>query len=356
MQKNQNNVKTGKTSAPPRASGKQSARATAGKTRQTSAKTAPGKSATASDGRVRLSAAERSGKQPSEDKNTGRQTVRHSGDKQVMRRAETSDRGTAKKTGASKNEPQKSPKKVYDPRSSAPVHQVLPFVFLVLGIFFAVCFILYAVNLPRSEEVIGTVGRGLCRALFGVFGYGAFTLPVLLFSLALLWRKAVDNGTLGVRMGLTFLFAVVLSAFLHVLIVLRPADPLPGYDIGELYRQGAGIGGGGVIGGILGRALFTALRTVGSSILCVGALLLLGMFLCGVTPVYVWTSIRYRIRRNREKREKAMATRREITENQKLADAVLSGGLDPDPENGKRKKRGDGAADQPENGKKKESR
>ena len=335
MRNQQNKQNTGKPSASARgtgSSGKQTGKSASG----TGARKNTGASR-ADDGRVRLSAAERFGKQPDKRGATDEKKNNRAGDdRQVVRRAVRKDTG-AKGQEAAKNPPAPA-KKEYDPRSSAPIHQVLPFVFLILGLFFAVCFILYAVNKDHAEEVIGTVGRGICRVLFGVLGYGAFTLPVVFFSLGFLWRRSVDNGSLGLRLGLTFLFSVLLSAFLHIVIVLRPMETLPGYDIGALYREGALIGGGGVVGGIIGRALYTALRLAGSSILCVGGLLLLGMFLCGVTPVYVWTSIRYRARRNRERREAAKATREEIRENQKLADAVLSGGLDTDPENGKRKR------------------
>lgn len=336
MQKNQKKETTAGT--PKKQSAKTSPSRTTG-TRRTG-QTAPGsRTDSRTDSRVRLTAAEWSGKKSGEsagaEKNTERRTVTHTSGKAVVRQTKTGS-GAAKKP-EDRGQADKPKKKVYAPPSSAPIHQVLPYVFLVFGIFFGVCFVLFAVNLNRAGEVIGSVGEGLCRVFFGVFGYGAFTFPILLLSLAVLWRKTVDNGTLGVRLLLTFLTSAVLSAYVHILLVSSRPGYVPTYSISWLYQEGALIGGGGVIGGVLGQALYNGLRLVGSSILCIGALILLCMFLCGVTPVYVWTSIRYRVRRSREKHAQAMETRREIAENQKLADAVLSGGLDPEP--GKNRRR-----------------
>ena len=108
----------------------------------------------------------------------------------------------------------------------------------------------------------------------------------------------------------------MIATLLHVL--LRQNDPLwqEGIGFGELIRQlwrvGIDLDGGGVIGGLLGELFYHFIGLVGASIVTIISAVIFIIFLCGVTPGYVMTVLRYKFKIYREKRSELAKVRREI--------------------------------------------
>jgi S-DNA-T family DNA segregation ATPase FtsK/SpoIIIE len=73
------------------------------------------------------------------------------------------------------------------------------------------------------------------------------------------------------------------------------------------WEHGLDLVGGGFLGGFFGGFFRCLFGFVGSLILFISTIAVGGMFLVGVTPRYVWTSIRYKIMLSREKRAAAAA-------------------------------------------------
>ena len=109
---------------------------------------------------------------------------------------QTSKKKTAKKGSAPKNAVKKNntaPKKKEDkkPDSSALIHQILPYIFVLSALFIALCLIL--VSIVGKTDAMGSVGKFINGFFCGFFGGGAFLVPLLLLYLAFAWRKSIDN-------------------------------------------------------------------------------------------------------------------------------------------------------------------
>ncbi len=203
----------------------------------------------------------------------------------------------------------KEPVKVFeeDPRSQKLIHQLMPWLLMLLSVFILVCFLLIDVFTGAdADKSVGRLGQGIRDALCGLFGFGAFFTPVALALLAVGWRRAVEKRALLAKVLYAVMSVLMLSAFLHV--VLRLNDPLWGEGgmggdfFSRLWRVGVAFDGGGVVGGLLGELLYRGIGLIGSAMVAVTLTAIFVIFLCGVTPGYVMTLIRYRYKLWRERK------------------------------------------------------
>ena len=169
------------------------------------------------------------------------------------------------------------------------LHQILPYLIGVLAVFLLVCFF--------SEGLTGLVGYGLRALFYGLFGGGAFALPILLGLSAILWRKELKKGSLFFLILFEVLFFIFLSAMIH----LWTGGSMR-FDIPAFWQEGQSLVGGGVLGGMLGFVLYNLTGTVGAHIIGLSALFLFGLFMFGLTPYSIYVYIAYHIHEQKERR------------------------------------------------------
>lgn len=243
------------------------------------------------------------------------------------------------------------------PRSEAFIHQFIPFILIIVAIFITACFVCYGIE-PSAANALGPVGYGLCFALYGVFGVGAFCIPVIAVGLAIFWRKLIDNGKLLLKFLLCLLTMILFSAVVHVFAVGGGSA-----DVGFLFGEGVKLHGGGIMGGAIGYVMAVSVHLLGTILIGIPAIMALIMIITEITPVRIaklcrekYTASREKARArkaNKPKREKEpISTRKPEPDKKKHAQARNYGydaddtDADYDAENvGKEKKKTSARAD-----------
>jgi hypothetical protein len=133
--------------------------------------------------------------------------------------------------------------------------------------------------------------------------------------LAIFWRRYCEERLVAVKVILSVLLMVLISAVIHVGVCASNTDLSQVYDVGHLFRTGAVFESGGVIGGLAGYALYAGLKLPGTIALAVVVLPLIFMLLIGVTPAYVFGKIKTAVKVRRE----VAAEDREIRREEKAA-------------------------------------
>ena len=169
------------------------------------------------------------------------------------------------------------------------ISQLMPYILSIAALFL---FISYFI--PDSTGFFGTLSKSI---MFGLFSKGAWIVPFLILNLAYFWKRDVASG--GVRYKLIFsllvlsLFSVLVHAFARH---GGSAVSAPFVNLIDLFKDGCQRIGGGLIGGFLGNLLMSGFGFAGTLILGIALILLLGIFLFGMTPhmfaVYIVTGIR----------------------------------------------------------------
>ncbi len=204
------------------------------------------------------------------------------------------------------------------PRNKTVFHQIMPYVLMILAVFLALCFILIdGIAVGDSSAVVGTAGGFIRNALCGLFGYGAFFTPVVLAFLAVGWHRAVEEEKLLAKVLYGLFFMISLSTLIHGLF--RVADVDTGRSVVELFRNGKQLTGGGAVGGLLGNPLTGLLGAVGFPLVFAPISFVFFVFLVGLTPQYVVTAVRYRIKLAAERRAESSRQRHEEKAAQKEA-------------------------------------
>ena len=184
------------------------------------------------------------------------------------------------------------------------IHQILPYIFAVVAIFLAICFLL--VDILNKPQAMGVVGKFISDILLGFFGFGAFLLPILLVYLAIVWRKSVDSSQTFYKIFFSVACILLTSALIHVCVLQGNSD-LQTWNPVKLWRGGCALAGGGLVGGFIGQLSFWGLRFAGSLIVIIAVLLITVMFLLGMTPDNIIIYFKYRARVKAEKRAEALA-------------------------------------------------
>mgnify|MGYP002515401439 CR=1 FL=1 len=138
---------------------------------------------------------------------------------------------------------------------------------MILGVL-AVCIFLLISNFGLG----GFVGDMFSAVMFGIFGWIAYPLPVLIFGITAFMMSNKGNVHAYIKAAAMFMFSILLTAFSELLINSYE----PGTKILEYYRQ-ASIGkeAGGLLGGCLISLLCPAIGVAGTYIV-----LILLMMIC----------------------------------------------------------------------------
>ena len=212
--------------------------------------------------------------------------------------AKAQQKPTTKKTHVAADIPTPEPKK-RNPDSL--LHQFIPCVFVVLAIMLCVF-----LAVPS-----GAVGEVIRICLFGLFGWGAWVLPIFLVSWALMWKKTVSEDSIGALFAFSAASVVMISALLHAIVtsdsalIFNPITLFLGID-GKITV-------GGALGGILSNLLMISIQKIATYILLIFAVAVLLMFTFGLTPRTIILYFKYYRALSKERaRERAEALEEEL--------------------------------------------
>ncbi len=123
----------------------------------------------------------------------------------------------------------------------------------------------------------GPVGYGFCCLFFGLFGPTAYLIPFALAYLAIFRGRSLRQNTALLKAISTLVFLLLIAAAFQLAVQgsVRPASLSPV----ALWRNGVAGKGGGVLGGLIGGALYLLMKKaawfVWAPFLCADLLLLL---------------------------------------------------------------------------------
>ncbi len=182
------------------------------------------------------------------------------------------------------------------------VHQVLPYAMFWIALFAAVSFVLR--DLAGLDEATGVFGYWFADFLCGLLGVGAYLLPLFLIVFSLRWKRLATEEILGKRIFLAVCFLLLFSAIVHVFGDADLAHSVT--EWGTLYTAGVARTGGGLFGGFFGELIGSFLYLPGTILLAIPLLVIIGIYLVGMTPSGLWQRMRAKLgmmrRRAREKR------------------------------------------------------
>ena len=201
-------------------------------------------------------------------------------------------------------------KSVYAPKM---YQRVLPYLSVLFAVILIACFI--TVHIVGLDSGAGKVGYFIQAFFCGIFGLGAFALPLLFAYIGVKqcifhvkWQPVKLEGDelvefLKSRKKLrlievaSWIFVVLLSSFVAVI------SDQSMYDFADFWVEGTELFGGGIVGGSIGYVFIICFENIISAII-LGVLMMVCMFLVfGLTPDYVIAKLRARHIENAERRQ-----------------------------------------------------
>jgi len=165
------------------------------------------------------------------------------------------------------------------------------------------------------------VGYQVENILFGLFGYGAFLMPLLMVYLAIMRLRDGKNYASNGRGALALGMMILLPAMIHTCMIAAGAaeGALATFGIKALYSLGVAKLGGGVLGGLLGHLCYVGLGVVGTLIVGILLLVIFMMLFFSITPASIgnrlcaWREARQeRLDREAYEREQAEKEQRKL--------------------------------------------
>ena len=248
---------------------------------------------------------------PKNKKDTRDEKTDEKKDKKTVKNSEqTKPKGSEK---ASKNDKDRRDNENQEkaPRSSKLIHQFIPFLLGALALLIAVCLI--AVELFHAD--MGVLGNFLCKLMCGLFGVGAFFIPVGISALCVTWHSVVDNYRTRSKLILATASMLLFSMLIHVFSGLPNT-----FNIITLWNNGVVLKGGGVLGGFLCELLLVMFKHIGSTIIIITGLCVSLMILFNLTPKNIWIFIRYRMKLRKERKAERLAMEKERAEAEEKAE------------------------------------
>ena len=227
------------------------------------------------------------------------------------------DESSEKKPKNAKKPSEKDTQKEQKKDKPGVISLIMPYVLMVLALFVVACFLFIDIfSEVSSDNGVGIIGGAIRNFLCGLFGMGAFFVPVILAILAVVWSKAAEKKCALARVFYGIVSLVSVSTFIHVVAQSRLEL---GLGIKVFYASGVNLDSGGVIGGCIGELCRTGLGLVGSVIVTVILAVIFTLFLLGLTPGYVITLIKYKMKESRERKAAEREERKISEEEEKRA-------------------------------------
>ena len=212
----------------------------------------------------------------------------------------TGTRKTAQKTVSSSKKTKTAQREQRSPRNSGFADKGVPYILAVCAVLIAVCVIF-------GE---GWFGEAVKDVLTGLFAGGAYVVPVMMLIRALLWKRDTEDG---LRLSRTVCLCVdflIITMLLHIL-----GGGKETFSVSAHYSDGGRLVGGGAIGGLFGQALGGSVGRVGTLIILFTALVILSLYVAGLTPRGIYIRIAYALKFSRENREERNAIAKENRHN-----------------------------------------
>lgn len=192
------------------------------------------------------------------------------------------------------------------------VHQVVPYAMFWVALFAAVSFVFR--DLIGLSGSTGVFGNWFADFLCGLFGPAAYILPLFLVVIALRWKRFVREGILAPKLLLSTSFIVLLAGIIHVFLDGNRGD----LDTALLYTTGGLRTSGGVFGGFIGEYMGYILYLPGTILLAIPLLVIIGIYLVGLTPSGLWQRIALKFKQIADRRRQREATKYDGKENRAL--------------------------------------
>ena len=206
----------------------------------------------------------------------------------------TSNRGSSSSGGRSKSgsKGQSNVRKNEKPLPADVVYRAQPYVVLFLGALLAIMLLLSLIlgkgsfDFTAQTHPFRWVGFHLEKLLFGLFGYGAYLMPLFMIYLSAIHIRDGRSYRSGGRGVVAMAEIILLPAIIHTCMIHAGAaeGKLNVFAIRDLYTLGASKTGGGVIGGLLGTLASRGLGVIATTIIGVVLMLAGLMLIFGITP------------------------------------------------------------------------
>ncbi len=231
--------------------------------------------------------------------------------------------GNRSNTGRSGNgkKGQANVRKNDKPLPADVVYRAQPYVVLFLGALLAIMLVLSLLLSKGSFDYTPQthpfrwVGFHLERLLFGLFGYGAYLMPLFMMYLSAIHIRDGRNYRSGGRAALAMGEIVLLPMVIHTCMIHAGAaeGALNTFALKQLYTLGASKMGGGVVAGLLGTLANRGLGVIATTIIGVVLIVVGLMLLFGITPSNVkqWIAATRKARANYAERNRPKKHREE---------------------------------------------
>ncbi|MBO5715416.1 MAG: DNA translocase FtsK [Clostridia bacterium] len=252
-----------------------------------------------------------------------RKTTTNKKSPQTTKKSSSTSVERSKNTRANDKNSSKAPKVRFDNPSDRFIHQVIPFVLIALALLLEVCFVLALIN---GEKLVGIAGVFLKDVFFGLFGFCAFVLPLMLLNLAINWRKFVDSHMVRAKIVFTVLFLVSFAGLIHIFVkgainsdvtVFLLPDKIFAFSSEKIFSSGA-------IGGFFCECIYFLFKSVGSTIILITLSILFLIFSLGISLRSIGNKIRdkwdifaYEQKKKSEARREEKAEERRIAKEEK---------------------------------------
>ena len=158
----------------------------------------------------------------------------------------------------------------------------------------------------------------LHNAMFGIFGFCAYLIPVMLVYMAVVYAKDKPLGSIAANLTGVGAFVALLSGAVHIFTNESQylSEIGTGIQIADAWNKAEALGNGGVIGAVIGGLISKLFGKTGAGITVVILLVVLAMFLTGTTLLNLLTAIRKPVKRvgelTNEKLEQNAAKREQL--------------------------------------------
>lgn len=137
------------------------------------------------------------------------------------------------------------------------------------------------------------------NGMFGIFGFCVYVIPAALIYLAIIFAKDKTLGSVSSNLTAAGIFVVLLSGAIH--IFTNTADYLSTHMISEqisdVWSNAPSLASGGVIGAVIGGLVAKLFGRVGAGITFVILVIVIAMFITGVTLPVLFNFIKKPVKR-----------------------------------------------------------
>ncbi len=136
-------------------------------------------------------------------------------------------------------------------------------------------------------------------AVFGIFGFCAYALPVLLVYMAIIYAKDKPLGSIAANLTGIGVLVALLSGAIHIFAntteYLRDISFIQ--QVPDCWAKGSAFGNGGVIGALIGGLVAKALGKTGAGITVVILIFVIAMLLTGTTLLEFFSALKKPVKR-----------------------------------------------------------